>query len=169
MPSCGGSDICRDAATDLYGLHVVIQSLFFPDLSFVNGCRTKVRCLNRAIKLTSGRWIAPNLLGTTWTKTSHLEVDFGGPSDHAETEGRRVKSPITFSKDEKVILYKTGELGEETQQGPVIIIGDLKEQHKQRWAGLTFQNVRLKVTYLVIIGGVISVIRVGVAHSCRRL
>lgn len=69
-------------------------------------------------------------------KKSHLEVDFGGSSNHAETEGGHVNSPITFSKDEKVILRKIGELGKETQQGPIIIIGDLKEQRVQRRAGL---------------------------------
>lgn len=71
-----------------------------------------------------------------WRRESHLEVDSGSAGNHAETEGRHVNSPITFPKDKKGILGKIGELGKETQQGPVIIIGDLKEQHVQRWAGL---------------------------------
>lgn len=71
----------RDGTTDLYVLHIVVQSQHLgsqnifcepyftcPTLSFVNRCQTKARCINRAIKLTSGQWITRNLLGTTQTQ-----------------------------------------------------------------------------------------------------
>lgn len=67
--------------------------------------------------------------GKDTDQTTHLEFDFGSSSDHAEAEGRHVNSPITFPKDEKLILCEIGELGKKTQQGLVIILGNLKEPH----------------------------------------
>lgn len=59
----------------------------------------------------------------------HLKVDFGSSGGHAEAQGRYIDSPITFPKDEEVIMYELWELGKETLQGSVIIISDLREGH----------------------------------------
>lgn len=67
--------------------------------------------------------------GKDMDQTTHLEFDSGSSSNHAEAEGRHVNSPITFPKDEKLILCETGELGKKTQQGLIIILGNLKEPH----------------------------------------
>lgn len=62
-------------------------------------------------------------------RTAHLEFDFGSSSNHTEAEGGHVNPPITFPKDEKLILSEIGELGKKTQQGLIIILGNLKEPH----------------------------------------
>lgn len=133
----------KDGTTDLNVLLVVIQSQHLFHLSHPVICEQvpdKSPMFKQSHKTNEWTMDCQQFTGThlhrcaCWRNKSHLEVDVGSFSNHAETEGRRVNSSITFSKDEKVILGKIGELGKETQQGPVIICGDLKEQ--QRWAGL---------------------------------
>lgn len=58
---------------------------------------------------------------------SHLEVDRGSSSGHAEAEGRYVNTTVTFSKDEEIVLCEIWELGEETLQGSVIVFCHLRE------------------------------------------
>lgn len=65
------------------------------------------------------------------SKTSHLEVDFGSSSSHAEAEGWHINPTVTFPKDEEVILSERWELGKETLQGSIIIISDLREEQKE--------------------------------------
>lgn len=60
------------------------------------------------------------------SKTSHLEVDFGSSSSHAEAEGWHINPTVTFPNDEEVILRERWELGKETLQGSIIIISDLR-------------------------------------------
>lgn len=103
----------------------------------------------------------------------HLEVDLGPPGGHTQAQHRCVKSSITFPENEELVLCEVWEFHEETLKGSVVIVCDLKQEQViwflAKFSQMLVRNYLKKKTYLVIIGFILLVIRVGVTHSCGRL
>lgn len=84
---------------------------------------------NLSCHLNNFTLVVPVCKTTKQHEVSHLQVYFCSSSSHLEAEGWHKNPTITFPKDEEVILCELWELGKETLQGPIIVLGDLREEH----------------------------------------
>lgn len=93
----------------------------------------RIDCLKRqknlSCHLNKFTLVVPVCKTTKQREVSHLQVYFCSSSSHLEAEGWYINPTITFPKDEEVILCELWELGKETLHGPIIVLGDLREEH----------------------------------------